>query len=190
MINAVILEGTMLSDNMVLLRELWNVFIRSYPSLQASDVLSSNKGSEKLYLCQVPPSLPRPSTNTRKNKFCVYIPLGNTSVELKKLLDGSDQFNEEIKSAKDIAAQVLVREFPFGYMYGDNDPPPLNSESLLRIVLPKNAPRCFCHIIPSEKPEPDTVDCWVTEDILRAMDFNFFIYPRPLSSGLVVIKVQ
>ena len=59
-----------------------------------------------------------------------------------------------------------------------------------RIFLPKNSTSRRCHALPSEYPEPETVDFWVTEYISRAVAVNFFIWPRPSSSGLGVIKAK
>ena len=44
------------------------------------------------------------------------------------MLDRSDQFDEEMKAAKEMAAQVFVRDLPFGNMDIDNDTTPLNVE--------------------------------------------------------------
>ena len=87
------------------------------------------------------------------------------------MLDRSDQFNEEIKAAKDMAAKVLVRDLPFGNMDGDNDPPPLNVESYhfdnsrccccCRIVSPKNSPSRCRRVLPSDNPS-EAVDCCVS----------------------------
>ena len=103
-----------------------------------------------------------------------------------------------MKAAKEMAAQVLVRDLPFGNMDVDNDPPSLNAKifhfdkslcSCRRTVSPKNLPSHQNRVLPSENPEPNTVDCWmieywVKEDILRGVDFTFFMRPRPSRSGL------
>ena len=47
MINVSILEDTVLSDNVVLLRELWGGLISAHPYIQVFDDLSSYKGEEK-----------------------------------------------------------------------------------------------------------------------------------------------
>ena len=112
----------------------------------------------------------------------------------------SDQFYEEMKSAKVMADQVLVIDLPFGYSYVSNYPPPLNMENIniedilcrccIRIVPPNNSPHRRLHIILSDNPAPKTIDCYVYQDIYIAMDLNFFICLKLSGSGLVVIKVQ
>ena len=145
LISAAIISDTALYEDLVLLREGWDEFTSSHPSLQVSTVLSSHEVAEKVYPCNGPPSLPHPYIKTRKSKFFIDIPLGNPSVELKQLLDSSAQFNEEIKAAKEMADQVLVRDLPFENMDGDNDPPPLNVESCHF----KNSRCRHCHLIVS-----------------------------------------
>ena len=75
-------------------REGWYSFTSSQPYLQVSDVISAHEVSDKVYICKGTPSLPDTFTKTRKNKFCIDIPLGNTSVELKALLDRSAKIYE------------------------------------------------------------------------------------------------
>ena len=94
LINPAIIYDTALSDYVVLYREGWYSFTSSHPYLQVSYILYAHEASEKVYICKGTPSLPDPSTNTRKNKFCIDIPLGNTSVELKTLLDRSAKIYE------------------------------------------------------------------------------------------------
>ena len=84
------------------------------------------RGEEKAYNFQSWSSIPHQSKKTRNYKFCINIPLGNTSLDLKYLLDKSAQFYKETKAAKEMADQVLVRDLNFGDMDGNNDPPHLN----------------------------------------------------------------
>ena len=80
-----------------------------------------------------------------------------------------------MKATREMASQVLVRDLTFGNVDVDNDTlPPLNTEichfdnslcrRLRRIFSPKNSPSRRSRALPSENPEPETVDCWVTED--------------------------
>ena len=62
--------------------------------MQVSGLVSAHESSDKLYLCKDPNYILRPSTKTRKKKFCIDIPIGNPSVEFKTLLDRSDPFYE------------------------------------------------------------------------------------------------
>ena len=91
------------------------------------------------------------------------------------MLDRSAQFYEEINPVKEMAAQVLVVDLPFGCRGVGNDPPPLNMENFhledilcclrRRIVPPKISPRRLRRIMSSDNPAPDTVYCWMTEYI-------------------------
>ena len=108
-----------------------------------------------------------------------------------------------MKAEKEMAAQVLVRDLSFGNMDVGNDTPPINVESChfdnslcrcchrRRIVSPNNSPIRRRRVLPSDNPSK-VVDCCVStsEEILRAMDLNFFVSPRTSRSGLGVIKVQ
>ena len=200
LINVAIIYDTALSDYVVFRREGWDEFTSTHPYLHVSAALSSHEGAEKVCICKGPPYLPHPSTKTRNNKFCIYITLVNPSVELK-LLYGSAQFDGEMKSAKDMSAQVLVRDLHFGNMDGDNDPTPLNAESyhfdnsLCRcrrnIVSPNNSPSRCCRFLTSDNPSEAVDYCASTpKEILRSMALKVFIRPRTPRSGLGVIKVQ
>ena len=93
-----------------------------------------------------------------------------------------------------------MRDLPLGYRYVGNDPPPINMENVyIEIILCCGRKRIVPHnkflcrrrrIISSDNPAPDTVYCWVTEDISRTMNLNFFIHPIPSRIGLGVIKLQ
>ena len=127
LINLAIISDTALSEDLVFLKEGLDEFTSAHPSLLVSDVLSSREGAEKVYLCKGPPYLPHLSTKTRKNKFALTF-RSEIQIWSLKLLDRLAQFYEEMKAAKEMAAQVLVRDLPFEIMDGDNDPPPLNAE--------------------------------------------------------------
>ena len=61
------------------------------PSLQVTDAISSHEGAENVFFFQGPDSIPYPYTKTREI-FCIDVPLGNTSVDLKQLLNMLVQF--------------------------------------------------------------------------------------------------
>ena len=83
LINAAIIDNNLFSKYVVFFREGWDAFTSSHLYIQVSDVLSVYEWSEKVHIFKGTTFLPYPSTNTRKNKFCIEIPLGNPSVELK-----------------------------------------------------------------------------------------------------------
>ena len=105
-----------------------------------------------------------------------------------------------MKAAKDMKSQFLVRELAFWYRDVGNDPTPINMgkvhlEDILCcrrrcIFPPNNSPHLRCRIISYDKPEPNTIDCWVTKEISRYMALKIFIWPSPSRSGLGVIRAH
>ena len=81
LINVAIIFDNGLSEDLVLLRLVWDSFNSAHPSIQVSDVLSLHNGLEKVYLFQCPNSLPHLSTKTRKKTICIDISPENTVVE-------------------------------------------------------------------------------------------------------------
>ena len=135
-----------------------------------------------MYLCKGPHSLPHQTTKTVKNKFCIDIPLENTSAGLNKLLDDWDKFYEEMRAAKEMSDQFLVRDLPFGNV---------DVGRCRSIVSPNNSSRHFHCVLPSENLT-EAVDCCVSmfKDISRVMALNLFIRSITSRSGLGVIKMQ
>ena len=78
---------------------------------------------------------------------------------LKKIVNRSSQFYEDMKAAKEMADQVLVRDLTFGNMDGDNDAIPLNAEIChfdnihchrrRRILSSNNSPSRRHNVLPS-----------------------------------------
>ena len=77
------------------------------------------------------------------------------------------QFYEEIKAAKEMVAQVLVRQFLVSNRYGGDDKISLNMQNiyfeeilfhcLCSIVSPNNTPRHHHRVLPSDNPDAASV---------------------------------
>ena len=81
-----------------------------------------------------------------------------------------------------MVVQVLLRDLPFG---------DIDIGCCRHIVFPNNSPRHYHRVLTSENPSEAINFCVpVSEDIPRVMAVNFFIWPRPSSSGLGVIKAK